>query len=81
MGNKLWYWKFLFIIGDSANLQETSLCIKGKDHVWLGSYLFKANNASNGFQAARAWVQKKNVNWMGEYHELEVCIPTANKTI
>jgi len=47
----------------------------------LGSYHFKENIKSNGFEAESAWVQKQNMNGMGEYHELEVCNPTAIKTI
>lgn len=37
------------------------------------------NTERNGFQKETLWAHKKNINWKGEYCELEMCIPTANK--
>jgi hypothetical protein len=37
----------------------------------------KANIEINGCQVEKVSVQKKNINWNGEYFELEACIPTA----
>jgi hypothetical protein len=43
------------------------------------SYKFKANSERNGVQVEKVWAQKNYINWKGEHHELEVCIPKMNK--
>jgi hypothetical protein len=60
-------------------MYKTCPCALKKGFIWTGKLQLYGNIERNGFNVEMLWVQKKTINWKGQYCEMEVWIFTANK--